>query len=146
MSGACLHIDAPPQFDFRATVFSHGWYMLAPFAWDEASGSLGYTWRSPTDDLLQLHMSAVEGGVRVTCREREQLCARLRAAIIAVVRKMLSLDWDLRRILHRHASVSRLRVARSAAPRTHPRRRQPLGRPGQGASDHQLQLGAKPSR
>jgi N-glycosylase/DNA lyase len=35
-----LLLAAPPGFRFERTVRSHGWYDLAPFAWDEASSCL----------------------------------------------------------------------------------------------------------
>lgn len=88
-------IAAPPQFDFERAVFSHGWYMLAPFEWNDASATLGTVWQSPTRDVLRLRLSADEGGVRVATLDRDQLTPNLREAVDGVVRKMLNLDWDL---------------------------------------------------
>ena len=34
MTSAGFLLPTAPQFDFRATVLSHGWLMLAPFSWD----------------------------------------------------------------------------------------------------------------
>lgn len=89
-------IDAPPQFNFERTVLSHGWYMLAPFAWDEASATLCTVWQSPTREVLCLRLSAEAGGVQVATPDLDKLTPNLREAMDGRVRKMLNLDWDLR--------------------------------------------------
>ena len=35
-----IRLDVPGDFDFRATVASHGWCVLAPFAWDREAATL----------------------------------------------------------------------------------------------------------
>ena len=37
-----LEIEIPDNFSFRATVYSHGWSELAPFALDEEAWRLSY--------------------------------------------------------------------------------------------------------
>lgn len=88
-------INAQSQFDFRATVLSHGWCMLAPFAWDETSGTLGYAWRNSASEVMRLSLSAAPSGVLVIVPDHDALSATLRAEVTAVVRQMLHLDWDL---------------------------------------------------
>lgn len=88
-------IAAPPQFNFERTVLSHGWYMLAPFEWNDASATLSTVWQSPTRDALRLRLCAKAGGVRVSAPDLDKLSPDLREAIAGVVRKMLNLDWDL---------------------------------------------------
>ena len=88
-------ISTRPQFDFMQTVLSHGWYMLAPFAWDSQSASLSYVWRSSAGDILRTRLSATEDGLRVALPDLDMLSVALREEITTVVRKMLNLDWDL---------------------------------------------------
>ena len=61
MSTAGFIIPTADQFDFRATVLSHGWLMLPPFRWDEDSGTLSYLLQAASGELQRLQMS--EGGV-----------------------------------------------------------------------------------
>ena len=58
-------IATAQQFNFRATVLSHGWLMLAPFSWDEAGGTLHYVYQTAAGAMLRLCMSEAESGVRV---------------------------------------------------------------------------------
>ena len=88
-------IAAPPQFNFERTVLSHGWYMLAPFKWDEAASTLHTVWKSPAYEVLRLRFSALDAGVRVAAPDLYELNPDLREAITSVARKMLNLDWDL---------------------------------------------------
>ena len=89
-------ISTAKQFNFRQTVFSHGWVMLSPFEWDEERQILRYIWRSAAGDVLRLCISATEGSVLVALPDLTQLGAGLRDQIKAVVRTILNLEWDLR--------------------------------------------------
>jgi len=40
-----VSIDIPDDFNFRSTVWSHGWSELAPFALDEENWCLSYVFR-----------------------------------------------------------------------------------------------------
>lgn len=40
-------VTVPPGFDFVATAISHGWCVLAPFAWDRDASALSYRARLP---------------------------------------------------------------------------------------------------
>jgi N-glycosylase/DNA lyase len=37
-----MRLEVPRAFDLKTTVFSHGWYQLAPFRYDTESGGLSY--------------------------------------------------------------------------------------------------------
>ena len=89
-------VKAAPQFDFRQTVFSHGWYMLAPFSWDEERAVLATIYKTTAGSVLCLELSAAESGVRVAVSESDTPVADLRDEIETLVRRNLSLDQDLR--------------------------------------------------
>lgn len=63
MTKAFLHARQP--FSFRAVVKSHGWVQLAPFVFDETSGRLAYVMRLPSGRVVELHVGAAPGGVKV---------------------------------------------------------------------------------
>lgn len=96
MSAGDFVVKASPQFDFRRTVFSHGWYMLAPFSWDEDGAVLDLVYQTRAGDVLCLQLSAAERGVRVDSPQMGGLDARLHDEIESLVRRLFSLDWDLR--------------------------------------------------
>jgi N-glycosylase/DNA lyase len=39
-SGSIVTLRTPPSFSFLRAVYSHGWFDLPPFAWDEAGRTL----------------------------------------------------------------------------------------------------------
>ena len=95
MTATAFIVKAAPQFDFRQTVFSHGWYMLAPFSWDEERAVLATIYKTTAGSVLCLELSAAESGVRVAVPESDTPVADLRDEIETLVRRMLSLDQDL---------------------------------------------------
>ena len=90
-------MQAPPGFSFRRTVWSHGWYSLAPFRCNAAGDRL--------EGVLSLAGGgAVAYGVR--CRGDQvvvsaglspagQDAAKTRRAVRQAVRRVLNLDLDL---------------------------------------------------
>ncbi|MCE2473417.1 MAG: 3-methyladenine DNA glycosylase [Anaerolineae bacterium] len=95
MSSAGFTVAAAPQFNFRATVLSHGWLMLPPFRWDADSETLSYLLQTGSGDIQRLKMSQAAGGVRVGLPDCEQLRPALHAECRAAVKRIFSLDWDL---------------------------------------------------
>ena len=89
-------IATEAQFDFCQTVFSHGWYLLSPFAWDADRHILSTIYQTAAGDVLQLCLSATESGIRVELPDLALLGADLQDEIATVVRAMLNIDWDLR--------------------------------------------------
>ena len=57
-----LQLPARPPFNFRSVVDSHGWRQLAPFAYDEATQTLGYTLRLAKGRVIALKLCAGQGG------------------------------------------------------------------------------------
>ena len=81
-----IKLPAPPDFNFRATVTSHGWYRLAPFQWDDKSATLRRAEAVSDGAAVDLtircsrHSISVEGGDAVDESR---------------IRRMLQLDLDL---------------------------------------------------
>jgi len=80
-----LELPLPSGFSFDAVVRSHGWYDLAPFAYDRAAGVLTYVTPGPTP----LSFRGISGRLEVSGPGRRS------AALAAVVRRIFSLDLDL---------------------------------------------------
>ncbi len=86
-----VFIDVPDDFNFRSTVYSHGWCELAPFSLDEDSWQLSYVFRSKDGTAIPAVISEDSGQVRVDLSapgfDREQ--------IEKETRHLLRLDDDL---------------------------------------------------
>src|SRR5687767_1527831 len=90
-----LTIQAPPDFDFRATAWSHGWCVLAPVSYDPKTGVLAT--RLPVEGgVVALALDQPGGrGAPVRARGRgPALTPADRAAIRLGVGRMLRLDQD----------------------------------------------------
>jgi 3-methyladenine DNA glycosylase/8-oxoguanine DNA glycosylase len=89
----------PFAFDFAATVQAHGWVVLRPFDWHEASDSLSRTHRLDTGTVVRLRMRAGQGEVgqvvRVSVESTGPLTTAEEAEIRRAVRRMLRLDENL---------------------------------------------------
>ena len=60
-----LTLPAHPPFSLSAAVRSHGWWQLAPFAYDEQAINLGYVSRLASGQVVDLRIGEAPGGVRV---------------------------------------------------------------------------------
>ncbi|MBL8055929.1 MAG: hypothetical protein JNK29_04485, partial [Anaerolineales bacterium] len=56
-----LTLPARPPFRFLSVVRSHGWYQLAPNAWDEAAGRLRTVTRLSSGRILPLALTGQAG-------------------------------------------------------------------------------------
>lgn len=72
-------------------VKSHGWVQLAPFAFDEESGTLTYTDRLPNGHVLDYQISERENGITV---KTEELTKSEQKEVSERVTWMLGLDLD----------------------------------------------------
>lgn len=95
MTCAGILIEAAPQFDFRQTVLSHGWLMLAPYTWDANSGTLQYIYQPAAGDIQRLQLSAATNGVRLALPDCQRLTPALESEVRAAVKRMLNINWDL---------------------------------------------------
>ncbi len=80
-------LDVPESFSFRATVYSHGWCELMPFALDEENWRLSYVFSTDAGPVAAV-ISEDSGSVRI------DLAAKT-AETDKIVRHMLRLDDDL---------------------------------------------------
>ncbi len=97
-----FRVAVPADFDFRSTVSSHGWCLLAPFAWDQEAGVLTRPLRvggrrTSTVSLRQPgeRGTAVEAAVVAGAGARGGRGAEDRAALESAIGRMLRLDADL---------------------------------------------------
>jgi N-glycosylase/DNA lyase len=86
-------LPVPAGFDFRRTVFSHGWISLAPFRLLDGDAALATTVTLPAAGALPFRVQADVGGVGLEAPGR--LAARERRFVIASARRVLNLDLDL---------------------------------------------------
>jgi len=97
-SGSILTLRTPPSFSFLRAVYSHGWFDLPPFGWDEATRTLRRVIRTSSRRALSLSIrEARPGALTITfdppLRAAAQAAsARDRAEAIRQVRHMLRLD------------------------------------------------------
>lgn len=87
-----LTIEVPQDFDFAVVVDSHGWRALAPFSYEAETGALKRIHRLSDGALLRLTMQAP---LRVRVESERALSLSQRAELIADLRTIFSVDWDL---------------------------------------------------
>lgn len=105
-----VFIDIPRGFSFRATVYSHGWSELAPFALDEANWRLNYVFHDAKNVCPAVIFE--EGGrLRIDLANSKIKSAK----IIADTRHLLRLDDDLSRFYDAISQHDRLRWVRERA-------------------------------
>jgi 3-methyladenine DNA glycosylase/8-oxoguanine DNA glycosylase len=86
-----LQMFARPPFAFEAVVNSHGWRQLAPFSGD--GDDLSYIARLSMGRVIELHLTAADGGV--TVEVEDGLSEAARSEIGPLVAWMFGLDQDL---------------------------------------------------
>ena len=94
-----LLVIAPQPFDFRGTVYSHGWAVLSPHAWDPDVPALERVHRLPSGQVVVLlarpEPDPEAPGVAVEVRHASPLDPHDEEAIRQDVKHMLRLDEDL---------------------------------------------------
>jgi len=85
-----LRLSAHPPFQFRSVIRSHGWYQLAPFEWDDASGVFRAVERLESSRVVALEITGQSDGVAVTTRSK--LTRREEKEVAARVTWMFGLD------------------------------------------------------
>lgn len=90
-----LKIPQPPAFNFRNTVYSHGWSELPPFELDEEKWRLSYVFDDPAFARpVPAVISAPDGRIAVAFPEEDPDAAG-RKLIVEKVRRILRLEEDL---------------------------------------------------
>lgn len=84
-------LPARKPFKFISVVRSHGWHQLAPFDFDETSGTLSYILRLSNGRVIDLRMSDGKDGVNV---ETDKLNKSEKAEVTEAVTWMFGLDMD----------------------------------------------------
>lgn len=91
--------QAPLPFDFEATVRSHGWVALRPFAWRPEQAELSRLHHLESGQVVWLHLRAAGGASAPAAAIEVQAAAALEpqaeADIRRAARRMLRLDEDL---------------------------------------------------
>lgn len=87
-----LFIETPKNFDYKRTVWSHGWYQLLPFEFEKESWTLGTVISCPSPVFVKIN--AAENGLKVEIEEN--IGNEGETKIIKDVRHIFRLDDDLR--------------------------------------------------
>jgi 3-methyladenine DNA glycosylase/8-oxoguanine DNA glycosylase len=106
-------VTAPAGFNFRSTMISHGWLMLAPFDYSDDYLRLQTIDRLDDGSLVQLNFAPAAGpAIRV---EVEGMKGRLRAAskrrLTELTRRIFNLDLDMTPVYRRLRTEARYRWA-----------------------------------
>jgi N-glycosylase/DNA lyase len=86
-----IFIDTPPNFSFKATIYSHGWCELHPFEIDEVNWRLSYVFSDGAGKLTPAVISEENGRVRIDLANSTVDTA----TIERTARHLLRLDEDL---------------------------------------------------
>ena len=86
-------LKIPENFNFRRTVFSHGWYQLLPFELDEENWRLSYVFRN-SGDPVSATVSENDGKLEIEV-SGDKIDQRTEEEIVSGVRHILRLDDDL---------------------------------------------------
>ncbi len=63
-------LKSPPGFSFRYTVESHGWYDLAPFAYDQATQRLRYAMNLENGQTATIEFAEVKGNISINADDK----------------------------------------------------------------------------
>lgn len=88
-----LYIDLPSHFDFRQTIFSHGWYQLAPFEFDAEKRRLSYVFNF-NGKTAAVSVGQLNGKLKIVIAE-SNLERDYKNRILRDVRHVFRLDDDL---------------------------------------------------
>lgn len=86
-----LFLETPNNFDYKRTVWSHGWYQLLPFEFDLDSWTLGTVLNCPSPVFVKINEDQNSLKIEV----KEKLSAEQESRILKDVRHIFRLDDDL---------------------------------------------------
>lgn len=87
-------IDKPADFSFRNTIYSHGWYQLAPFSLDETNWHLKYVHRLENKKTVTTTTSETKKKIKVAFSEN-YISPKTQEQIKTEVLRILRFDEDL---------------------------------------------------
>jgi len=100
-----IFVDIPEGFSFRATVYSHGWSELAPFALDDKNWRLSYVFRDGNTGSVPAVISEEKGRIKIETANDD--CDA--GTIVRDTRHLLRMDDDLNGLYASIAGHERLR-------------------------------------
>jgi N-glycosylase/DNA lyase len=103
-------MNVPDPFDLDLTVRSHGWYDLAPWAWDGARGLLSRPVRLTSGRVVVAEVARGDRGLAFRALARGRLSGAEAREAQAALATCLSLDEDLAPFQARAAALERERV------------------------------------
>lgn len=110
-----INLPIPQPYAFATSVCDHGWPMLAPFRWDDATETLERIEHLPQGQviLLRLHSTAWPDRVvlHIDVTSAQRLTAIERVQVVQSVRWMLKLDRDYTafyRLAAQHPHIGRV--------------------------------------
>lgn len=86
-----LFLQTPKNFDYKRTVWSHGWYQLLPFEFDEETWTLGAV--IDIDKPAFVEISAAENSLKIQVSEK--ISDQQQVKILSDVRHIFRLDDNL---------------------------------------------------
>ncbi len=107
-----LTLPARKPFNFTSVVNSHGWRQLAPFSYDEAANSLGYTFQLADGRVVQL---TLRDGKDTLIVETDKLDRTERKEVLDKAAWMFGLDMDFSRFYAASGAEPKLARARKRA-------------------------------
>ena len=107
-----LTLIARPPFNFLSVVQSHGWIQLAPFRFDENSGSLYYVDRLADGRVVEYRITGSSNGVKV---QTQSLNKVEQNEVKEKVSWMLGLDQDFSSFYKAVSKEPKLRTAKKLA-------------------------------
>jgi len=87
-------LAVPEKFRYAATVNSHGWCILLPFSYDDATSTLTRIQRLSDGSIVRISV-APDGGSRLKVEVESEISPAEQEEISAVVGRCLSFDQDL---------------------------------------------------
>lgn len=107
-----LNLPARKPFNFTSVVDSHGWRQLAPFSYDQAANSLGYTLQLADGRVVQL---ILRDGKDALIVETDKLDRAERREVLDKATWMFGLDMDFSRFYTASRGEPKLARARKHA-------------------------------
>ena len=93
-----LKISTPPNFSFRRTVRSHGWYGLPPFEFDESTWTLKRVLDVGQSKPVTTRITGTRGEILI--KPSRRVSKQAADQIVRDVRHMFRLDDDLHDFYH----------------------------------------------
>ena len=89
-------IELPKQFNFKAAVTDHGWYLLPPFQANDDRSVLKRVEALSTGKIVLLHITQNQNKLMVETGDKQTLTRKESEEVVSKVNWMLRLDEDFR--------------------------------------------------